>query len=96
MFEEKDIFENLTHTLEILNRFHISYEIIVVDDGSNDDSIKKAKKIKSTKIKVVGYSQNGGKGNAIKYGFKYCKGEIVAFLDSDMELDPAHLRIFFE
>ena len=57
-------------------------EVIVVDDGSTDSTAKQA--IKSG-AKVIKHQKNNGKGAAIKTGFKHAKGEILLFLDADLQ-----------
>lgn len=57
-------------------------EIIVVDDGSHDDTALVAEKSGAT---VIQHIKNRGKGAAIKTGFKNSKGDIVVFLDADIE-----------
>lgn len=56
-------------------------EIIVVDDGSTDDTPERVKKY-GDKIKYI-YKKNGGQGSALNAGFENAKGEIIAFLDAD-------------
>ncbi|MDD1774320.1 MAG: glycosyltransferase [Methanobacterium sp.] len=57
-------------------------EIIVVDDGSYDNTSRVAAEAGAT---VIQHTKNRGKGSAIKTGFKNSKGEIVVFLDADIE-----------
>jgi glycosyltransferase involved in cell wall biosynthesis len=72
-----------------------SYEIIVVDDGSNDNTKFKANnsiKVKGkNQFKVISYSKNKGKGNAIKEGFKQANGKYIVLIDSDLEINPMHI-----
>ena len=65
------------------------YEIIVVDDGSEDATLARAMKYasKNNHVKVVSYVKNMGKGYAVKTGFMQATGEVVVFVDSDMEID---------
>jgi len=56
-------------------------EIIVVDDGSTDDTSERLKKYKEN-IKYI-YKQNGGHASALNAGFKAAKGGIIFFLDAD-------------
>jgi len=72
------------------------YEIICVVDGRVDKTLEKAKKIKSPKIKVIGYEQNRGKGYAVRYGMARAKGELIAFIDSGMDLNPAGIPMLLE
>jgi len=58
-------------------------EIIVVNDGSTDDTADKAKKAGA---KLVNIKNNSGKGRALKEGLKYVKNDVVAFIDADVGL----------
>ena len=49
---------------------------------------------KNGKIKVIYYKENGGKGSALKNGFKYCSGRYVTFIDADLDLHPKQLTNF--
>lgn len=59
-------------------------EIIVIDDGSKDNTSKVVKKVKNKKIRLFTLKKNGGKSNAMKYGLKKSKKDYVLFLDSDL------------
>ena len=69
------------------------YEIIIVNDGSTDDTFDRALLLSRMggNVKSVGYSENRGKGFALKYGFKFTSGELVLFLDADRDLPPAQI-----
>ncbi|MBE6511756.1 MAG: glycosyltransferase [Methanobrevibacter olleyae] len=56
-------------------------EVIVVDDGSTDRTVEEAENAGAT---VIRHIMNEGKGSAIKTGFKYSHGDIVAFIDADV------------
>ena len=56
-------------------------EVIVVDDGSTDRTVEEAEGAGAT---VISHLVNEGKGSAIKTGFKYSHGDIVAFIDADV------------
>lgn len=65
------------------------FEIIVVDDGSTDNTRAEALGVRNNPlVKVVGYSENRGKGFAIKHGVKYATGDVVVFRDSDLDVMP--------
>ncbi|MGI8792431.1 MAG: glycosyltransferase family 2 protein [Acidimicrobiales bacterium] len=73
----------LRSSLEALDR---PYEIIVVSDGSPDNTVAEAER--HDDIRVLVYEQQRGKGYAIRYGVDNAKGDVIAFIDSDMELHP--------
>lgn len=71
-------------------------EIIVVDDGSVDDSISNIKyqisNIESrakTTVHLISYKPNRGKGFALREAFKHAKGEIIIIQDADLEYSPS-------
>jgi len=73
----------------LVNQTLQDIEIIVVNDGSTDDSekiIKEFIKIHGEKIKYV-TKENGGLSDARNYGMKFASGEYIAFLDSDDYVD---------
>lgn len=69
-------------------------EIIVVDDGSTDDTQARIKKYKD-KIKYI-YKSNRGQASALNAGFENAKGEIIAFLDSDDYWHPQKISSIAE
>lgn len=71
------------------------YEIVVVDDGSVDDTRVKALSYGAGKehVRVIGYDKNVGKGFAIKKGFREAKGEAVVFFDSDSDIDVGQIQV---
>ena len=68
----------------------LDYEIIVVDDGSVDDTRREAANCANNNahVKVMGYRENLGKGYALKTGFSHATGDFVVFMDSDLDIDP--------
>ena len=74
----------------ILNNLYKNFEIIVVDDGSTDDSIKIVKKY--TNIKLL-YSNHAGPGSARNVGIENASGDFIFFLDSDDTINPNTLKI---
>jgi glycosyltransferase involved in cell wall biosynthesis len=68
---------------------HKDLEIILIDDGSTDGSPKICDEyaLKDERIKVI-HKKNGGVASARNAGLKACKGEYIAFVDSDDWLEP--------
>jgi len=73
-------------------------EIIVVDDGSTDDTAKIVDGLKKggRNIKLIRYTPQRGKGYAIKEGFDNAAEEILMILDADMSVPPEELPRFFD
>ncbi len=70
-------------------------EIIVVDDGSSDNSVKEVKRIASKKIQLHS-KNNGGKGSAIRFGLTKVTGTHVLIQDADLEYDPEDIAVLTE
>ncbi|NJD77578.1 MAG: glycosyltransferase family 2 protein [Candidatus Methanoperedens sp.] len=68
-----------------------SYEVVVVDDGSSDNTYDVASKFSANGVKVI-RQQNTGKPGAINTGIKSASGEIVITVDADSKLHPDALR----
>ncbi len=62
-------------------------EVIVVDDGSTDNTAKEIKKVKSKKINYF-KKKNGGKGSAVRLGLSKVTGDYTLIQDADLEYDP--------
>ena len=69
-------------------------EIVIVDDGSIDDSVKIVRGIlkKFPEIRLIVHKENSGKGAALQTGFRNIKGDIVAIQDADLEYNVEDFR----
>ena len=67
------------------------YEIIVVDDGSTDGTLKIAKEFQKSKVKVI-HQSNQGKPSALNNGIKNSTGEIIVTVDADTTLEKDSLK----
>ncbi len=92
---ERTIAKNLKIIEGAIAEFEKNFEIITVNDGSTDNTLRELKKVQSTKIRVCGYSRNKGKGFALSYGFSKARGKLIAFLDCDLDLHPRQLKEFY-
>lgn len=64
------------------------YEIIVVSDGSTDESVELARLFRSPHVRVLHYSERAGKGHALRVGLTMARGSSIGFIDADGEIDP--------
>ena len=96
--EEVRIHSSIRETLRTVDSFGCEYEVIVVDDGSKDRTYEEIMKAASSsdKVKIVKYDDNVGKGFALLQGFKYASGDLIVFLDADMDLHPGQIRMLFD
>ncbi len=95
MFNEED---NVLRTLLEVNsvmRDYDDYEIIVVDDGSNDDTFRLAEEFISLNPHVYIYVQpvNMGMGRALRTGFEKSDGDIVITIDADLSYNASHIKL---
>ena len=85
------LFDALYKTMNALNQ---SWEVILVDDGSRDDSLSVLKEVAqkdAEHIRVISFRRNFGQTAAIAAGLDYAQGEIIVLLDADMQNDPADI-----
>src|SRR5579872_1952053 len=89
----KTIIKDTAYVKKVMDSLRKPYEIIVVIDGHVDKSFEILQKKKLTRVHVVGYANNHGKGYAVRYGMANSKGNIVAFLDAGMDINPQALAL---
>ena len=95
--EGRHIRENLLVTRDLFRKAKCNFEIIMVDDGSQDDTYDQASLVakEDDAIKVIRHLSNHGKGGALHTGFNQASGDFIVFLDSDLDLPPEQLRTLF-
>jgi glycosyltransferase involved in cell wall biosynthesis len=88
----------LTETVEALDEIGANYEIILVDDGSQDGTASLARQAASRleRVRVVGSEVNLGKGSALARGAYCALGDLVLFVDADLEVHPRQLELLYE
>ena len=93
---EDKIVKTLMKVEEILDRTVQDYDIIVVNDGSKDETEKVVRSYAESdpRIKLVSYVQNVGKGYALRRGTLEGEKDIIIFLDSDSEIDSDHIGAY--
>lgn len=92
--EEDNIKEAARRLSEVARQLGIEYELIVVNDGSFDDTLTEAMDYADNdrSIRVISYAKNMGKGFAIQVGFCQAKGDYVVFIDGDLDIDPGQIE----
>lgn len=73
--------------ISALNKLNLGYEIIYVDDGSNDGSFSQLQKLKNENTKVIRFRKNFGQTSAMQAGIDFSSGEAVIMLDADLQND---------
>jgi len=94
MFNEEDnAADTISRVSSILHENGYSYEIIPVNDGSTDSTSNVLDSVAAERpyVRVVSYSKNGGRGKAIRYGFKTAKGDYIATIDADLSYHPKYI-----
>jgi glycosyltransferase involved in cell wall biosynthesis len=95
--QEKTIQKDLSSIYSTLEQIRYDFEIIAVIDGTNaDKSLQLAQELKLPKLKVLGYSQNHGKGYALRFGMAQAAGDYICFIDSGMDIDPNGISMVLE
>jgi glycosyltransferase involved in cell wall biosynthesis len=89
--EGAHIYANIQRVCETLEG--LRYEIIVVDDGSSDNTFAESQRAADDgyPVRAANQETNRGKGASLFHGFEFASGELVAFLDSDLEIAPENL-----
>ncbi|MDD2899321.1 MAG: glycosyltransferase family 2 protein [Desulfuromonadaceae bacterium] len=94
VYNEEDnvaaVYEAISSALIPMN---CSHEIIMVDDGSSDDSYRTLTRLASTdtSLKVIRFRRNFGQTAAMSAGFDFAKGAIIIPMDGDLQNDPADI-----
>ncbi len=92
VFNEDESLKELNEWIQRVMKEHpmLPYEIIMVDDGSNDDSWKVISELSTQhhSVKGIKFSRNYGKSAALHTGFAAAKGDVVITMDADMQDSP--------
>jgi len=75
---------------------NIDYEILYVDDGSTDNTVKEILKLKNPLLSLIQFKRNYGQSSALAAGIDAAKGEYIVLLDGDLQNDPADIPAMLE
>ena len=78
---------------DAVNDYGLTYEVIFIDDGSTDDSIKVLKELhkRSDAVKIIQFRRNFGKAAAYSAAFGRVQGKYIITMDADLQDDPAEI-----
>jgi len=96
--EEKNVVDVVNKALEVVNKVSEKWEILIIDDGSSDNTLKEAEKLaqKNKNIRVVTHQPNRGYGAALKEGLDLAKYNYIVFTDGDGQFDFSEIEKFIE
>jgi len=88
--EQNSLEELVVKISSVVKKLELNYEIILIDDGSKDDSWKSIIEITSSNknVKALRFLKNYGKSQALSAGFKTSKGDVIITMDADLQDDP--------
>ena len=95
--EGRIIYDNLTTIFEYLQKTVASFEVIAVNDGSQDNTLQELQRTAGQfPLRIVSSGINHGKGRAIRDGFLVSKNDIVMFIDADLSTSIEELEPFLD
>jgi glycosyltransferase involved in cell wall biosynthesis len=96
--EEESLPELISWIQRVVDTHRFSYEIIMVDDGSNDNSWEVVKKLQTQNehIKGISFQRNYGKSAALNEAFKAALGDYIITMDADLQDSPDEIPELYE
>ena len=96
--EQENVERTVQDALEVLDKLDADFEIVVVDDGSSDDTARIADEIagRDNRVRVVHHETNLGYGSALQSGFKAATKELVFYTDGDGQFDIGEMPPLLE
>ena len=96
--EEGNLRELSDRIRDVMKKGGVSYEVLMIDDGSKDSSFKIMQELHSAddRIKAIRLRRNFGKSNALDIGFSEAKGEVIITMDADLQDDPDEIPRFLK
>ncbi|MBI5888721.1 MAG: glycosyltransferase family 2 protein [Deltaproteobacteria bacterium] len=99
VFEEEESLPHLYKSIKaVMDAVPNKYEIVFVDDGSKDGTMKVLEELhaKDKNVVVVAFRRNFGQTAAMAAGFEYAQGDIIITMDADLQNDPKDIPKFLE
>jgi len=94
--EGNNFFSVVNEVLGVLGNLSCKYELILIDDGSNDQTQSVINKLKQENgdIRVIVHPQRSGIGACLNDGYRAAKEELITFLPADGQVDPKDIKRF--
>jgi glycosyltransferase involved in cell wall biosynthesis len=96
--EEESLPELCSWIKSVVDQHGYTYEVLLIDDGSRDDSWKVIQTIAASNpnIKGIKFQRNYGKSAALNEGFKAAQGDVVITMDADMQDSPDEIPELYQ
>lgn len=96
--EQGNVEETIKKAIPVADKVAKKWEIIMVDDGSSDETLRIAEKLakEDGRLSVVSHQPNRGYGAALTSGFTHCQYDVVVFTDGDGQFDFNEVTKFIE
>ena len=96
--EEESLPELLAWIKRVMDEHSFSYEVVLIDDGSTDQSWEVISQLgkENPAIRGIKFGRNNGKTAALQVGFNACKGNVVITMDADLQDSPDEIPGLFK
>lgn len=95
VFNEEDNIQPLLKQIDVA-LFEYDYEIILVDDGSTDGTLRRIEELKNPRVKLIVFTRNFGQTAAMAAGMHAASGEYIVTLDGDLQNDPTDIPMMLK
>ncbi|MFA5133278.1 MAG: glycosyltransferase family 2 protein [Patescibacteria group bacterium] len=94
--EEENIHRIPKELIPELEKLGMEYEILLIDDGSADQTVVLAENLKLPQLKIIKHGKNKGLGEAIKSGFRNANSDLLVTLDADFSFRPEIISLLIK
>jgi glycosyltransferase involved in cell wall biosynthesis len=96
--EAKNVNSTITSIAQLLSTFEKPWELLLIDDGSTDNTLEIARTAEKEigNLRVISYPVNCGRGKALRTGFAHARGKYVITIDFDLSYSPDHILSIYE